>query len=70
MSALSPEQSHDQNIKTLLVENPWAAITFVLPKCANVFRHEPEIEPIREETLKTLFLWANATFISPTKRSF
>lgn len=55
MSALSPERSHDQNIKTLIVENPWAAITFALPKCVNVFRHEPEIEPIREETLKMLF---------------
>ncbi len=55
MSAMNPEQSHDQNIKTLIVENPWAAITFAMPKCGNFFRHEPEIEPIREETLKTLF---------------
>jgi hypothetical protein len=55
MAALSPEQSHDQNIKTLIVENPWAAITFAMPKCVNFFQHEPEIEPIREETLKTLF---------------
>ncbi len=55
MSALSPEQSHDQNIKTLIVENPWAAITFALPKYIKVFEHEPEIEAIREETLKTLF---------------
>ncbi len=55
MSVLCYEQSHDQNIKTLIVENPWAAITFAMPKCVNFFRHEPEIEPIREETLKTLF---------------
>jgi hypothetical protein len=26
-----------------------------MPKCVNFFQHEPEIEPIREETPKTLF---------------
>ncbi len=52
MNTYDPTQSHDQNIKTLIVENPWAAITFAMPKCADFFQHEPEIEPIREETRK------------------
>lgn len=55
MAAFDPEQSHDQNFKTIFVENPWAAITFALPKSVNFFRHEPEIEAIREETIKTYF---------------
>lgn len=55
MSADNPEGWHDQNFKTLIVENPKEAITFAMPKCADLFRREPEIEPIREETLKTFF---------------
>lgn len=55
MAAFDPEQSHDQNFKTIFVENPWAAITFALPKSVNFFRHEPEIEAIREETIKIYF---------------
>jgi len=53
MTIYDPIQSHDQNIKTLIVENAWAAITFAMPKCLEYFQREPEIEPIREETLKT-----------------
>jgi len=48
-------QSHDLNFKTIFVENPWEAITFALPKCAQYFQHPPEIVPIREETLKVFF---------------
>lgn len=55
MALYDPAQSHDLNFKTLLVENIWDAITFALPKCADYFRHEPELEPIREETIKTFF---------------
>ncbi len=49
------QQSHDQNFKTIIVENPYAAITFALPLCADYLQHEPEIIPLREETLKVLF---------------
>lgn len=55
MSSLDPAGSHDQNFKMLLAENAWDAITFALPKCARHFKHPPEIEPIREETIKSLF---------------
>jgi len=55
MNALESELSHDQNIKTVLVENAWAAIKFALPGSAEVFQHEPEIEAIREETVQTYF---------------
>ena len=55
MAIYDPAQSHDQNFKMILVENIWDAITFALPKCAVYFQHEPELEPIREETIKTFF---------------
>jgi len=55
MSTYDPTQSHDQNIKTTIVENPLAAITFAMPKCANFFRHAPEIVAIHQETIKTFF---------------
>ncbi len=55
MSTYDPAQSHDQNIKTAIVENPLAAITFAMPKCADYFRHEPEIIAIRQETAKKFF---------------
>lgn len=55
MAIYDPAESHDQNFKNIIVENPWDAITFAMPKCANFFRHEPEIIAIREETLKTFF---------------
>jgi len=55
MSSYDPTQSHDQNIKTTIVENPLAAITFAMPKCADFFRHAPEIVAIHQETLKTFF---------------
>lgn len=55
MAAQGPEPSHDQNLKTVLVENAWAAIKFALPKSATVFQQEPEIEAIREETVQTYF---------------
>jgi hypothetical protein len=55
MSNYDPEESHDQNFKMLLGENAWDAITFALPKCARHFKHAPEIEPIREETIKAIF---------------
>jgi hypothetical protein len=55
MAIYDPAQSHDQNFKNLFVENPWAAITFALPKSVNFFQREPEIIAIREETLKTFF---------------
>ncbi|MFQ5632579.1 MAG: hypothetical protein ACE5I1_27745 [bacterium] len=52
MDTYDPTQSHDQNFKTILVENPWDAITSALPDCVDYFQHEPEIIPIREERLK------------------
>ncbi len=55
MAIYDPAESHDQNFKNIIVENPWEAITFAMPKCTNFFRHEPEIIAIREETLKTFF---------------
>ena len=55
MSTYDPTQSHDQNIKTAILENPLAAITFAMPKCADFFRHEPEIIAIRQETAKKFF---------------
>jgi hypothetical protein len=55
MATYDPAQSHDQNFKNIFVENPWAAITFALPKSVNFFQREPEIIAIREETLKTFF---------------
>ena len=55
MNLQNPEQSHDQNIKTVLVENARAAIKFALPRSAEVFQHEPEVEAIREETVQTYF---------------
>ncbi len=55
MAEYDPAESHDLNFKTIIVENPWDAITFAMPKCINFFQHEPEIEPIREETIKTFF---------------
>ena len=55
MTNYDPEESHDQNFKMLLGENAWDAITFALPKCARHFKHAPEIEPIREETIKAIF---------------
>ncbi|MCI0690727.1 hypothetical protein L0337_01825 [candidate division KSB1 bacterium] len=55
MATYDPAESHDQNFKTIIVENPWDAITFAMPKCVNSFQHEPEIIAIREETLKTFF---------------
>ena len=55
MTGHDPTQSHDQNFKTILVENTWEAITFALPKCTDYFQHAPELEPIREETIKTFF---------------
>lgn len=55
MDAQKPATSHDQNFKMLLVENTCDAIAFALPKCEKFFRHEPEIELIREETVKTFF---------------
>jgi hypothetical protein len=48
-----PKESHDQNFKNIIVENPRDAITFALPASSDYFQHEPEIIPIREETLKT-----------------
>jgi len=50
-----PAVSHDQNFKMLFVENPWDAITFAIPQSARHFKHAPEIEPIREETIKSFF---------------
>jgi hypothetical protein len=38
MAIYDPTQSHDQNIKTLIVENPWAVITFAMPRCAGFFQ--------------------------------
>lgn len=55
MSEHVASQSHDQNFKTIFVENAWDAIKFALPKCRHYFQHEPELEPIREETIKTFF---------------
>ena len=55
MTDYDPALSHDQNFKMLFVENPWDAITFAIPKCARHFKHAPEIEPIREETIKSFF---------------
>jgi hypothetical protein len=55
MPTYDPAQSHDQNLKTVIVENPLAAITFAMPKCAGFFKHEPEIIAIREETAKKFF---------------
>lgn len=53
MEKHDPKQSHDQNFKNIIVENPRDAITFAIPGCSDYFQHEPEIIPIREETLKT-----------------
>ncbi len=55
MEAVGQTTSHDQNFKMLIVENTKDAITFALPKCENLFQREPEIEFIREETIKTFF---------------
>jgi hypothetical protein len=55
MATYDPTESHDQNFKNIIIENPWAAITFALPKSVNFFQREPEIIAIREETLKTFF---------------
>lgn len=55
MAASEKPHSYDLDFKTIIVENPWDAITFALPKCKEFFRHPPELVPIREETIKTLF---------------
>ncbi|MGI0016256.1 MAG: hypothetical protein ACREBU_22780, partial [Nitrososphaera sp.] len=55
MVTYDPSESHDQNFKNIIVENPWEAITFAMPKCINFFQQESEIIAIREETLKTFF---------------
>jgi len=47
--------SYDLDFKTIIVENPWDALTFAMPRCVEFFRHPPEIIPIREETLKKVF---------------
>ncbi len=50
-----PAESHDQNFKMLLAENPREAITFALPHRSRYLRRDAEIQPIREETIKTFF---------------
>ncbi len=55
MDAQAQAPSHDQNFKMLIVENTRDAITFALPKCETFFQREPEIEFIREETIKAFF---------------
>ena len=55
MTGYDPEASHDQNFKMVLGENAWDAVTFALPKCVRHFKHAPEIELIREETIKSFF---------------
>jgi hypothetical protein len=56
-----------------LVENPYDAITFAMPKCVDYFEHEPEIIPIREETLKTFlsdsFLETDVPFLVKYERT-
>jgi hypothetical protein len=47
--------SYDLDFKTIIVENPWDALTFAMPRCTEFFQHPPEIIPIREETLKKVF---------------
>ncbi|MFQ5630471.1 MAG: hypothetical protein ACE5I1_16995 [bacterium] len=73
MNTYDPKQSHDQNFKTILVENPWDTITFAMPQCADYFEHAPEIIPIREETLKTFlsdsFLETDVPFLVKYERT-
>lgn len=73
MSTYDPKKSHDQNFKTILVENPWDAITFAMPQCTDYFAHEPEIISIREETLKTFlsesFLETDVPFLVKYERT-
>ena len=46
---------HDQVFKNIIIENPIDTITFAIPESKGMLKSDPEIIPIREETLKDTF---------------